>query len=116
MSYKKPKLKKLVPKSVKPTEEDSKEETFAKMDYCLRVAGTYYNVGTKQTLNSEQVKQLQSYGKFLYWYLENFDRLHYDRPFMKEEAKREAIIKDLLNHKTDEQSSTDQPNESNDTE
>lgn len=82
---------KLIPIAVNRPEGEDQDETFAKMDYCLRVAGTYLNVPSTKTLDKEQIKELQKYGKFMYWYLENFDKLHYDRDFVKDDAKIKPI-------------------------
>lgn len=61
---------------IRPKEGETKEEQYAKMDYCLKVAATYYNVPSTRSLPPSEVSKLQRVGRFLYWYLDNFEWLN----------------------------------------
>jgi len=81
---------------IRPKEGETKGEQYAKMDYCLRVSATYYNVPSTRSLPPSEVKKVQKLGRFLYWYLDNFEWLN--SPALlegKKKEKQDAIIKNL---------------------
>jgi hypothetical protein len=95
----------LKPVPLRPNPNETQEQHYAKMDYALRVAATYFNVPSTRSLPPSEIKKLQQYGRFLYWYLENFEWLNADSLLeskKKEERKKrtDTIIKPINNDET----------------